>query len=617
MTQRDLQSMAHTWRLQWNWHAVRTWLCSLLLLPSATTALASQSSPWTVSGVVLDTNGRPIDAACVLAAKRDAWLTHHVLAHPTARTMKDGTFLCPVKDGEDVVIAVPGKSALLVYIMGRGVPLELGPLVLSEGHTLKGRVVGPEGRPLAGVLVAVKDWIGPGYPATKTSRAQTDEKGEFAAPCLPARQLELVLEKEGYTTRRIGPVSVAESVQEQMIPGPPPPLPGRDAGSRREPPPVACELAGRVVDPAGVAIVGAKVWSSAHEIGDFHWWVPGDAVTTDAEGRFRFTTLPARKSCVYAWHSEHTLSPAVRIDLDVEPVPRAIEIRMSLGECIVGRFDGSIGPGWHVQTDDITEHGAADGRPNPPAFVPVKADGSFRIPRVTKGRFWVRVVIPSLDEVGDPHKHLGTFVNVPQQEGQLVIDADEHRPGFVEGAVRLSKPGAWRRLVVLAEEQLPPPRGIGGVSCWAPERRYGVLDEEGHFRLGLRPAYYEFSVADPLTGVRLHTWAGTVHVRADDSFEREVDLAVTQVPVVMTPPTDTHAWFRGFWTGTNWPAAEPEFWNDVPDRPRQVVALFGASGTFDLHGYWNDNTGAYDVSETVEFDANDPRPVRVQLKRTR
>ena len=143
-----------------------------------------------------------------------------------------------------------------------------------------------------------------------------------------------------------------------------------------------------------------------------------------------------------------------------------------------------IGPGWHVQTFDITHHGSADPRPNPPEFVPVNADGSFRIPRLTKGDFWIAVVIPSLDEIGVPIRRWMKIVTVPQQESEIAIDADEYQPAFVEGTVRLSEPGCWRRLVVLAQEQ-PPPRHLG--SWFVPEPRYGVLDARGHFRFGLPP----------------------------------------------------------------------------------------------------------------------------------
>lgn len=588
-----------------------TWLWPVVLLLCATESLTGQGGS-SVSGVVLDSSGRPVDGACVLSAKPDAWLTQQVLAHPTARTMKDGTFLCPLKVGEDVVIAAPGKSALQVYTHGSGV--ELGPFVLSEGQALKGRVLDPEGRPIAGVTVDVQDWIGTGFPVTKTSRARTDEGGEFAALCVPARQLALVLTKEGYVTRRIGPVSVSARVQEQMVPGHPPTLPVSAAGSHRERTPVSCELVGRVLDQAGAPIIGARVWSSDYRLEEFRGSVPGDAATTDSEGKFHVTTVPTRRSWLYAWHSEYTVSSPIRMDLDAETAPKVIEIRMSPGEAIVGRFDGRIGPGWHVQADDVTEHGAADPLPTPPRFVPIAPDGSFRIPRLTKGQFWVAVVIPSLDEIGEPISRLVNIVKVPQLGGELVIDADDYRLGFVEGVARLSRPGAWRRLVVLAQEERPPAIGIGGGTWLVPEPRYSVLDAEGRFRLGLRPGYYEFSVADPLTGLRLHTWAGAVHLRADDSIQREVDLALTEVPLIITPPEGASAWFEGFTMGINW-RPRPEFWNDVLDQPRRALALFGPSGTYILRGRWHDATGAlHEVRDEVQFDASDPRPVRVCLK---
>ena len=58
---------------------------------------------------------------------------------------------------------------------------------------------------------------------------------------------------------------------------------------------------------AGVPITGARVWPSGYELEQFQGWVPGDAQTTDAEGRFRLATLPTRRSWLYAWHSGYTL----------------------------------------------------------------------------------------------------------------------------------------------------------------------------------------------------------------------------------------------------------------------------------------------------------------------
>jgi hypothetical protein len=76
----------------------------------------------------------------------------------------------------------------------------------------------------------------------------------------------------------------------------------------------------------------------------------------------------------------------------------------------------------------------------------------------------------------------------------------------------------------------------------------------------------------------------------------------------------TWARFRGFRAGINWRPC-PEFWNDAPDQPRHSSALFGASGTFHLEGYWNDLTGdLHDVSQTIQFESSDPHPVQVQLK---
>ena len=63
---------------------------------------------------------------------------------------------------------------------------------------------------------------------------------------------------------------------------------------------------------------------------------------------------------------------------------------------------------------------------------------------------------------------------------------------------------------------------------------------------GCLRADYEILVADPLTGVRLHTWAGTMQLRADDAIERDVELTLTEVPLVITPPKGTAAYLRGF-----------------------------------------------------------------------
>jgi hypothetical protein len=96
--------------------AMREWLRPLLLLFCVSAVLEGQRTPRTASGVVLGTDGRPIDGACVLAVKREDWLTEQAFTSPTARTTKDGAFLCPLKDEELLVIAAGGKSSLLVHV---------------------------------------------------------------------------------------------------------------------------------------------------------------------------------------------------------------------------------------------------------------------------------------------------------------------------------------------------------------------------------------------------------------------------------------------------------------------------------------------------------------------
>jgi len=133
----------------------------------------------------------------------------------------------------------------------------------------------------------------------------------------------------------------------------------------------ARELTGRVLDPAGAPLEGARVRSLA---------VPGaPGATSDAEGRFRLLSA-ARPERLVASLAGFAPSEGLVLALD-GPSAEGLELRLRAPCTLEGRVRGSVDEDTTVQLDPQVSSRS----------VPVAPNGTFRITDLAPGRYEVHV----------------------------------------------------------------------------------------------------------------------------------------------------------------------------------------------------------------------------------
>jgi len=279
----------------------------------------------TVTGTVTDADGRPVAGATVTAARQrpEARLGEPAPAEASATTGPDGGFeLRDLGLGRvDLMILAKGLAPARVPGVeigaagaGSAAPVELGNLRLESGQLIAGRVVDGEGRPLSEVAVELHRLEQP--PAGEHYRpeqAVSDKDGGFAFHDRPPGAYQLRASEEGLL------VAWSERLQT--------PLPSPVELVMRP----GATLAGRVVDAAGVAVAGARVYALSGWGG-----YPGVRTSTDGQGRFELAGLgPVRYSIdVEAEGFQHPERISV---LMPEAGSEPVEVVLERGATVVGR----------------------------------------------------------------------------------------------------------------------------------------------------------------------------------------------------------------------------------------------------------------------------------------
>ncbi len=218
----------------------------------------------TLAGTVRDDDGRPVKGASVQAEGDRPWRIP-----PAERTDARGEFRMPgVRPGEYTVVAreggrAPGIAAVVVEPEAEASVS----ILLSEGGFVTGRVVDPDGRPLAGRL-RVEVFDEHGLPSSASDRMAADAKadGTFALGPLPVGTLGIGVSAPRHATRRLE----ATIARGRAV----------DLGD------VALEtglvIHGRVRDGEGSGIEGASVRASMRRAVERH---EGEA-TSEADGAY-------------------------------------------------------------------------------------------------------------------------------------------------------------------------------------------------------------------------------------------------------------------------------------------------------------------------------------------
>jgi RNA polymerase sigma factor (sigma-70 family) len=154
----------------------------------------------TVTGRVLDRDGRPIAGALVRIGRR-------VFSEPV-KTEADGGFrFRSAPAGETTLIVEAERHALESRPVRLGAGLPPLEIRLGPGRTIRGRVVDAQERPVAGAFVAVSHWSGGNGPETVTWHTQTAADGRFVWDGAPNDRVALAGFKQNYSvdTRVVEP----------------------------------------------------------------------------------------------------------------------------------------------------------------------------------------------------------------------------------------------------------------------------------------------------------------------------------------------------------------------------------------------------------------------------
>ncbi len=321
----------------------------------------SQDPPPAVEleGFVLEAFGRPVSGALVGHGAPGAAFS---LA---TRTNEDGSFrLAPLAAGELFVRAGGGDHG----IAAARLVLEPGERAtwtarLECGEEIRGRLVDPRGKPVAGRLLEV---VGRAPLECWSDFTRTDEEGRFAVPNCPRLPCQVRIFPEGVFDDF--PATVVEGV-----------WPGPELGDLvlgEEPRAGALELA--VLDAAGVPVsdVEARVWRQGSGHARFAARVDGDA-----DVRWRLAGLPSGAYEVevgtpLGWRDLGRVFVTSGETLEIGQViydrPGAVELAVETGE---GGPSGQLAPVIWREHGDVFSHCGAVSDP----WTTVLAPGDYRV----------------------------------------------------------------------------------------------------------------------------------------------------------------------------------------------------------------------------------------------
>ncbi|HEX5715403.1 MAG TPA: carboxypeptidase-like regulatory domain-containing protein [Thermoanaerobaculia bacterium] len=331
------------------------------------------AGPLVLSGQVVDEKGRkPVPGALVWAS-----------AAPGAfvRTDAEGRFqvTAPGSRRFDLEVLAPGYLLKRVLVTRTQLASrKIGTLALARAGRLRGKVVDPQGRPLAGAAVVAVAQGALGQRAFSptdpvTDRAATDSQGRF--------ELRRLRPAQGYEVRafRTGSFPVAERATA-----------GRDLVLVLAP---ARSARGKVQDPAGKPIAGAEAvvrpalrpGSSDNGADD------GTGTQSDAQGIFSLPELPAAEVELTVRRKGYApaVLPALRIPAGTGPADLGV-VTLHPGAILTGRVvdhRGEAVSGGEIflldqpANPNEMERTLKDRRP----AATVAADGSFSIENLAQG----------------------------------------------------------------------------------------------------------------------------------------------------------------------------------------------------------------------------------------
>ena len=440
----------------------------------------------TVSGVVIDGDGSPIDDARVMLQPDSG------NRFPFSRGVSDSSD----EGGRFRVEGVaPGRLVATVTANGflrfeeRG--LEVAPgedldglrFELERGHTVTGRVYDDSGRPLPEARVELVRQSDARLLVPRSS-ATADADGVYELTGVPAGEHSLASQHEGFV-RQVRDLTVVE---------------GENRLDFRLRPGLA--VSGRVVDETGAPVDGAEVALVGHGS------MPGlgrGTETSDEAGAFRIEGVEPGSYRLMAQKSGFAATTAEEpVEVTAAPVT-GLEVRLERGAVVRGRLLGA----------ELTELAGAQvmagrfgQRTSMPVMAGVDYEGRFRLEGVTEGEWTLMAILGDGQPAGQEQ------ITVEPGQREVVVDLDLGADkATVRGRVLLGGEAVSDAFVVMNG------RDTSSVG-------YGRTDHRGEFEVrGLEDGTYDLQV-QRLGGGQGHQ--RSVEVQGDTELELDIPASTVE-----------------------------------------------------------------------------------------
>jgi 5-hydroxyisourate hydrolase-like protein (transthyretin family) len=338
-------------------------------------------------------------------------------------------------------------------------------LVLPPASEVTGRVLSPEGRPVAEAQVVLVEASEERYPAFSSLRAATDADGQYRIDGLPPGKRTLEARAEGYrrTVRDVELTAAATVVDFTLERG--------------------LEASGRVVDDAGNPIAGVDLTLFASQ-----YSADAPHAVSEADGTFRFSGLRDGTYRLIAFKDGYAPDRrGTKVMLAGAPVS-GLEVKLSWGGTITGRLTGVEFS--QLSRVQVSANFMGSGQ--------VDAEGVYRIPHLPPGRWTVKAVVP------DTSLQAEGVVNLEPGVSEVRLDLQLGGGRTLTGVVLSNgEPLAGAMLLLVKPRTLT--------------RQIAASDHQGGFRFGgLEEGVYDLDVSTPKGA--LH------HESVEISGDREIQV---------------------------------------------------------------------------------------------